>query len=91
MFNLYHFIFQRLIWKITPTPISRISTLIPGILTIPTLISRIPIIPLILPPNSPFQLFSDRLFHLHFPKLKFIVDLVLQVSFEPEIFRLLLV
>ena len=86
MFNLYHFIFQRLIWKITPTPISRISTLIPGILTIP-----IPIIPLILLPNSQFQLFSDRLFHLHFPKLKFIVDLVLQVSFEPEIFRLLLV
>ena len=58
MFNLYHFIFQRLIWKITPTPISRISTLIPGILTIPTLISRIPIIPLILLPNSPFQLFQ---------------------------------
>ena len=48
-----------------PTPIPRIATLIP----------RIPIIPLIPFPNSPFRLFQISLFPLHFPKLKFIVDL----------------
>ena len=47
MFNLYNFSFQRLIWKIIPTPIPRIPNLFP----------RIPIIPLIRFPNSPFWLF----------------------------------
>ena len=45
MFNLYHFIFQRLIWKKIPTPIPRIPTLIHYIPIISTLISRILIIP----------------------------------------------
>ena len=35
MFNLYNFIFQRLIWKMTPTPISHIPALIPRIPLIP--------------------------------------------------------
>ena len=48
-----------------PTPIPRIPILIP----------RIPIIPPIPFPNSPFWPFYVSLFPLHFPKLKFIVDL----------------
>ena len=75
MFKSYDFIYQRLIRKMIPTPIPRISTLVSSIHIISNLISRIFIIPLIPFANFPFRLFQKSFFPLHFPKLKFIVDL----------------
>ena len=59
MFNL-NFIFQRLIWRMIPTPIPRIPTLIPSI----------PIIPLTPFPNSPFRLFQVALSRYNFRNLE---------------------
>ena len=69
MFNIYNLIFQILIWKMIPTPISRIPTLIYHIPIILTVIPRIPIIPCIPFPNSPFRLFQIASFRYIFRNL----------------------
>ena len=58
-----------------PTPIPCIPTLISCILNIPNLISRIPIILLILFPNFPFRLFQIASSRCTFRNLNSFVDL----------------